>query len=153
MELNPTVVWLILGLALVFSEFVVPGVILIFFGVGAWVVALTTYLGLTASMGSQLLSWSVVSIFLLVLLRRRVSGSLDGHVSNVQDPKVKLDQFAGKPVVVLEDVVPGQAGGLVEFNGSTWKAKSDSHLLAGEVAVIKDVDGITLNVQKEKRDG
>lgn len=153
MELNPTVVWLVLGLALVFSEFVVPGVILVFFGVGAWVVALTTYLDITASRESQLLSWGVVSILLLVLLRRRVSGNLDGHVSHVQDPNVKLDQFAGKQVVVLEDVIPNQSGGLVELNGSSWKARSDDHLVRGEVAVIADISGITLNVRKEKQDG
>ncbi|MBW1855703.1 MAG: hypothetical protein JRJ00_13650 [Deltaproteobacteria bacterium] len=41
---NPTTVWFVLGLILALSEFAVPGVILIFFGVGAWIVAATTYL-------------------------------------------------------------------------------------------------------------
>ena len=150
MTLNPTVIWLVVGLVLVFAEFAAPGVILIFFGVGAWVVAITTYFGLTVSLESQLLSFAAASILLLVTLRRRISGSLHGHVSNVQDPDKNLDEFSGKTVVVLKDVVPGRTDGLVEFKGSPWKAVSDETIGREEVAVISDIEGITLKIRREK---
>jgi len=38
-------IWFIAGLVLILLEFVVPGVILVFFGAGAWVVALGMWLG------------------------------------------------------------------------------------------------------------
>jgi membrane protein implicated in regulation of membrane protease activity len=147
---NPTVIWLIIGLLLVFAEFAAPGVILIFFGAGAWVVAITTYFGFTPSLESQLLSFAAASILLLVTLRRRISGSLHGHVSNVQDPGKNLDEFSGKTVVVLKDVGPGRADGLVEFKGSSWKAVSDEHIAREKVAVISDIEGITLKIRREE---
>jgi hypothetical protein len=57
---NPTLLWFLLGLALILLEFVVPGVILVFFGIGAWAAAVTTYFGLTASFQSQLLVFAVI---------------------------------------------------------------------------------------------
>jgi len=34
---NPTLIWFFIGLVLLIAEFSVPGVILVFFGIGAWV--------------------------------------------------------------------------------------------------------------------
>ncbi|MAE69408.1 MAG: hypothetical protein CME06_02940 [Gemmatimonadetes bacterium] len=51
--------WFVVGLALALAEMAAPGVILIFFGLGAWVVALTTWIGLTPGLQSQLLLFAV----------------------------------------------------------------------------------------------
>jgi membrane-bound serine protease (ClpP class) len=150
MILNPTLIWFLLGLVLIFLEFAVPGVILIFFGLGAWLVALTTYLGLTVSLESQLLLFAITSIVLLLVLRKWIKGKFYGHVSDVQDLTKNIDEFTGKSVVVLKDVIPGKMDGMVEFKGATWKAVSDEHIKNGEVAVITSIDGITLNIQKRK---
>ncbi|UCE54635.1 MAG: hypothetical protein JSV31_04115 [Desulfobacterales bacterium] len=150
MILNPTLIWFLLGLVLIFLEFIVPGVILIFFGMGAWFVAVTTYFGLTASLESQLLAFAITSIVLLVLLRKWIKGKFYGHVSDVQDLTQNLDEFTGKSVVVLKDVIPGKMEGMVEFKGTTWRAVSDEHIKNGEVAIITDVDGITLKIRGKK---
>ena len=71
-------------------------------------------------------------------------------MSNVQDPGKNLDEFSGKTVVVLKDVVPGRADGSVEFKGSSWKAVSDEYIGREEVAVISDIEGITLEIRREK---
>ena len=147
---NPILIWFLLGLVLIFLEFVVPGVILIFFGIGAWLVAVTTYFGLTTSSESQLLLFALTSIVLLVLLRKWIKGKFYGHVSNVQDLTKNLNEFTGKSVVVLEDVLPGKMEGAVEFKGATWRAVSDEHIKLGETAIIIDVDGITLKIRKKK---
>ena len=47
MDFNPVLIWFLIGLALVLSEFMLPGIILVFFGLGAWAVCLTTWMGLT----------------------------------------------------------------------------------------------------------
>jgi membrane protein implicated in regulation of membrane protease activity len=147
---NPTLLWFLLGLALIFLEFVVPGVILVFFGIGAWAAAVTTYLGLTASFQSQLLVFAVISILLLVVLRKWIKGKFYGHVGDVQDQTQNLDEFSGQRVVVLEDVIPNKMEGAVEFKGARWRAVSDEHIKNGEMAIITGVDGIILKVRKKK---
>jgi len=147
--LNPTLIWFLLGLILAFMEFVVPGVILIFFGVGAWIVAVTTYFGLTASLESQLIVFAITSIALLVMMRKWIKGKFYGHVSDVQDLTRNLDEFTGKSVVVLKDVIPGKVEGVVEFKGTTWTAVSEERIKKGEMGIINDIDGITLKIRKK----
>ncbi len=147
---NPTLIWFLLGLALIFLEFVVPGVILVFFGIGAWAAAVTTYFGLTASFQSQLLLFAVASILLLVGLRKWIKGKFYGHVGAVQDLTKNMDEFSGQRVVVLEDVIPDKMEGAVEFKGARWRAVSDEHIKNGEMAVITGFDGIILKVRKKE---
>ena len=147
---NPTLLWFLLGLALILLEFVVPGVILVFFGIGAWAAAVTTYFGLTASFQSQLLVFAVASVLLLVVLRKWIKGKFYGHVADVQDQTQNLDEFSGHSVAVLQDVIPNKMEGVVEFKGARWRADSDEHIKKGEIAIITGVDGIILNVRKKE---
>jgi membrane protein implicated in regulation of membrane protease activity len=146
---NPTTVWFVLGLIMALLEFAVPGVILIFFGVGAWIVAASTYFGLTGSFESQMLLFSISSILLFIVLRKWIKGKFCGHVSDVQDLTQNLDEFTGKSVVVIKDVIPGKPGGTVEFKGSTWNAVSDEYIKNGEFAIITEIDGITLKIKRK----
>ena len=147
---NPTLLWFLLGLALIFLEFVVPGVILVFFGIGAWAAALTTYIGLSASFQSQLLVFAVTSILLLVVLRKWIKGKFYGHVGDVQDQTKNLDEFTGQRVVVLQEVIPDKMEGAVEFKGARWRAISDEPIEKGEMAVITGFDGIILQIRKKE---
>lgn len=149
---NPTLLWFLLGLALIFLEFIVPGVILVFFGIGAWAAAATTYFGLTTSFKFQLMVFALVSIGLLVVLRKWIKGKFYGHVADVQDLSKNIDEFTGQRVVVLQDIIPGKMDGAVEFKGARWRAISEDHIKSRELAVIIGVDGIILSVRK-KREG
>jgi len=148
MSLDPALIWFLVGVGLALLEFAAPGVILIFFGVGAWFAALATWLGITPGLPSQLLVFAVASAVLLGTLRRWIKGQFSGHVTGVQDPSTNLDEFTGKPVEVLEDIVPGPAGGTVEFKGATWTAHSSEAIAKGEAALIERVDGISLIIRK-----
>jgi len=148
MEFNPTTVWFLLGLILALLEFAIPGVILVFFGIGAWVVAASTYLGLTGSIESQVLLFSIASIVLLFSLRRWIKGKFYGHVSDVQDLTQNLNEFIGKKVLVIKDVIPEKPGGKVEFKGSTWNAVSDEYIKNGDWVTIIETDGITLKIKR-----
>ena len=147
---NPTLLWFLAGLALIFLEFAVPGVILVFFGVGAWVAAVTTHFGLTTSFQFQLLVFAGTSILLLVVLRKWIKGKFYGHVGDVQDQTKNIDEFTGQSVVVLQDAIPNKMDGAVEFKGARWRAVSDEHIKKGEMAIITGVDGIILNVRKKE---
>lgn len=151
MMVTPELVWFICGAVLVLLEFVVPGVILVFFGVGAWAAALTTYLGLTEGSASQLLVFAVASVILLFGLRRYIRTRFSGFVSERQEPDRNLDEFTGKSVLVLEDIEPGKPG-KAEFKGAPWRAESKDSFSQGENAIIEKLDGLTLIIKKQRED-
>ena len=148
MHATPEMIWFVVGLALVLLEFAVPGVIIVFFGLGACLVSLTTYLGATESIDSQLILFSVSSVALLFSLRRWIRGKFTGYVSDVQDPARNYDDFLGKDVTAAEDLSPGKVG-VVEFRGTRWRAVADAPLLQGEEGRIERLDGITLIIRKK----
>ena len=148
MTLDPALIWFLVGVGLALVEFMVPGVILIFFAAGAWLAALTTWVGLTPSVESQLLVFAISSVVLLVALRRWISGKFTGHVTGVQSSSTNLDEFTGKRVEVLVDVLPGETSGRVEFKGAGWGARSDESIRKGEAAFIQRVDGLVLVIAK-----
>ncbi len=149
---DPALLWFVVGLALALAEMAAPGVILIFFGLGAWIVALTTWAGLTPGLQSQLLVFALASTACLVGLRRWIKNHFYGHVSDVQDPDVNLDEFTGRPVEVVEDLEPGRSDGRVEFKGASWRARSSQPIARGARAVIEEVDGLVLVVRKAEEE-
>ena len=149
MEFNPVLIWFLAGLALIIFEFALPGIILVFFGIGAWITSLTTWVGLTPGWSSQLLTFSVSSVLMLVFLRRWFRAKFFGHLSAGQDPRDNLDEFRGQLVTVTKDIDPA-GGGKVEYKGADWSARCSTPLPAGSRAVIESVDGITLVVAPEK---
>ena len=142
------IIWFVAGLVMILLEFVQPGLVIVFFGAGAWIVSLLAYLNILESLTSQVLVFGVVSLGLLLGLRRWVKDKFHGHVGDRQNLSENLDEFTGKPVIVLQDVIPGQAGGQVEFKGTTWQAVSEQEIPKGETASIVAMDGITLKIKK-----
>ena len=124
------------------------GVVLVFFGLGAWVVALTTFIGLTQGSASQLLVFAGVSVLLLFVLRRYVRSRFSGFISENQAPDKNLDEFTGKSVLVLEEIGPAKPG-KVEFKGAPWRAESEDSFNQGESGFIEKIDGLTLRIKKQ----
>lgn len=143
MDIDPAVVWFVVGVALALLEFVVPGVLLIFFAVGAWVTAGTTYLGWTGEVWMQLLVFCGASVVPLVTLRDWLKGRLSGGGPDLAEG---LDEFAGKHVTLLKDVPAGRSEGAVELKGAVWTVEADRAFRAGQVAVVTGVDGIALRI-------
>ncbi len=146
------ILWFIAGLILILVEFAMPGLIIIFFGAGAWVVSAAVYLEWTPTLQSQLLLFCIASILLLFALRRWLKDKFHGHVSRNQDLSVNLDEFTGKEVLVLRDVMPGQTGGQAELKGATWNAVSDEPIKAGEIATVSKLDGLTLKIRRKEEE-
>ncbi len=144
--MSPVVLWFVAGVILILSEFVVPGVILVFFGAGAWLAALGAWLGLTPNLSSQLIVFAVSSVLLLVFLRRRFRDGFLGKVSEEGLTGDNIDDEVGGVVVVLEAMTPG-AKGRVEYKGATWQALCEAPLAKGDRAIITAHEGITLIVK------
>lgn len=146
MNWDPVLIWFLAGLAMILSEFMLPGFVLVFFGIGAWITAISTWLGLTPGWTSQLLTFAITSVVLLIPLRRWCRARFFGYVGADQDPAVNLDDLAGHEVLVMEDLQPGEIG-KVEYKGATWQARTETALSAGSQAIIIRADGIILTVR------
>lgn len=145
----PEIIWFVIGLILIMLEFTIPGIILVFFGIGAWIVTVLVYADILQSVTSQLFVFGAASLILLLVLRRWVKDKFYGHITGSQDLLQNLDEFAGMKVHVLSDVVPGRTEGIVEFKGTNWSAVSDEEIKSGETAVIVKNDGLTLVIKRE----
>lgn len=141
---NPGLLWFIAGLALLLTELFAPSLILIFFGLGAWVVT-ALYLLFNIGFPTQLIVFAVSSIVLLVFLRKKLKPVFLGYVSSKQNSGQNMDDFFEKEAVVVARIEPGKPG-KVEFNGVAWDAVSDSSLDVDTRVKIIDRSGLKLKV-------
>ena len=140
---NPAIIWFVIGLILLLAELALPGLIVIFFGLGAWVTALA-YTVFDLSFNSQLLLFIFASLLNIILLRR----SLKRRWWKQQQPVNELaDEFIGRTCSVINTILPGPIGGKVYFKGTTWKAQAQVEILAGETVRIISKDSIVLFVE------
>ena len=147
--LRPELIWFLVGLVLLIMEFMLPGLIIFFFGVGAWIVAIVCLLSsyVQGSVNAQLLIFIVSSVLSLLILRKWIKGVFLGHSGAKQDLREDLKEFIGERATVIEDITP-KAGGKVEFHGTNWEARADGDIAAGAVVEIIGKDNITLKVRE-----
>ena len=143
--LTPEIIWFLVGLALLILEFILPGLIIAFFGVGAWIVALVC-LVTDIGINTQLIIFIIASVLSLLCLRKWLKGIFLGHAVSKQNLKENLDEFVGQKAVVKEKIVP-KAGGKVEFHGTNWLAQADEEIAEGAMVQIISKDNITLKVK------
>ena len=143
--LRPELIWFLVGLVLLILEFALPGLIIFFFGVGAWIVALIC-LVTDIGINTQLIIFIICSVLSLLILRRWLKGVFLGHTGLKQDLKKNLEGFVGQRAVVREKIVP-KLGGKVEFHGTNWEAHADQEIAEGTVVEIVGKDNITLKVK------
>jgi inner membrane protein len=140
---TPSLLWFLTGVVLFILEMIVPGFILFFFGVGAWITALLSWL-LPIGINSQILIFTVSSVVALLALRRLVRNSFIGDSRNVNEEDSLAEK--GAHVEILQDIVP-PAEGKVKYSGTTWKAISDSPILKGSLAEIVEQQGLVIKVK------
>jgi len=106
--LKPELIWFLLGLALLITEFAMPGLIVFFFGVGACIVAIVCLLSsyVAGSINTQLIIFIGSSVASLLLLRRWLKGIFLGHTVSKQDLRQNLEEFVGQRAVVVDKIVP-----------------------------------------------
>jgi len=143
--MDSTWLWFFIGIAFIIAEFAVPGVVLVFFGLGAWMVSGLCKFGVIDSLAGQIIVWLVSSVCLIFVLRTYLkSWFYGGSKGGEDDPK---EEFIGHTVTVIE-AVPGGAGtGKVEIKGANWNARSEVAIEKGSIAEVLEMDGITLIVK------
>ena len=116
--------WFLIGLGIMVLELALPGFIVIFFGIGAWITAAAAALNLTTTLNGQLVVFLTTSIASVLVLRRWLQGTLMGRVTRQTVSETKLDDFVGHKAKVTVALSPETAGGRVEFRGTEWTAST-----------------------------
>ncbi len=140
---KPEIIWFILGLVLLLLELAMPGFVIFFFGIGAWVTALVC-LFTEPNINIQVVIFALSSVLTLLLFRRMIKNKF---LYNRDDKSEAVeDEFTGKEAIVIEDLGPGKPG-KVEFKGTSWDAESVSEIKAGQRVIIKEKKSIKLLVE------
>ena len=142
--MNHALIWFLLGAALMLLEMALPGFIVIFFGIGAWITALAVWL-LDIPLTWQLAVFTVSSVALLLVLRQYFIRTFTGNIADDA-----ADERIGKAGVVTKPIRPGQ-NGEIKALGSFWTAQADEELEEGANVVIREVNestGLVFKVSK-----
>jgi membrane protein implicated in regulation of membrane protease activity len=143
--LNAPVIWFLIGFAFLLLEFVVPGLILFFFAVGAWFVAILC-LFFDPSINIQLVVFLSVAILTILFFRKWATNLL---WSKKHSTELMEDEFLGKTAIAESYIGPGQ-NGKVNFKGTNWDAFSEDIIQNGENVIIIGNDSILLIVKSTK---
>ncbi|MEA3460781.1 MAG: NfeD family protein [Bacteroidota bacterium] len=142
---DPAVIWFLIGLGLLLLELVLPGLVILFFGVGAWVTALVCAVT-DINLNWQIFIFLVASLLGLVLLRKY----LKKRFFNRTDKEVadQLEEFIGRKGKAISDFKDGS--GKIEFKGTNWTARCDEPVAKGDWVEITSKDSLILKVKKTK---
>ena len=143
--LRPEIIWFLVGLALLILEFMLPGLIIAFFGVGAFIVGIVCLIT-DISLHVQLIIFIVASVLSLLCLRSWLKGIFTGHVKGRQDMTEDLKEFVGERAVVVEKISP-KSGGRVELHGTNWTAEADAEIAEGTAVEVIGKENLTLRVK------
>lgn len=141
-DISPILLWFLTGVLFLVLELLLPGLIVFFFGLGAWCAALVLYL-VPMSLSSQLLVFLASSLLFLIGLRSTLKKVFWGRTldKDAMDPSLPLTGTG----VVIEDILP-PASGKIKYSGSFWQACADQPLLKGTVVRILDKKNLIIKV-------
>lgn len=144
---KPEVIWFIIGLVLFLLELLLPGFVIFFFGVGAWITAL---LCLIAHPGTnlQIIVFAITSVLSLIALRKIIQKKF--FYSKVDRSSAVEDEFTGKEAVAAV-AFGSEKKGKVEFKGTTWDAESQSDIKKGQTVIIIEKESFKLIVKPKNK--
>jgi membrane protein implicated in regulation of membrane protease activity len=143
---KPELIWFIIGLIFLVLELILPGFVVFFFGLGAWVTSLVC---LIANPGTnlQMVIFAVTSVITLIVFRRMLKKKLFN--TNDTNSESIDDEFTGGKAMALTSFSKGTKG-KVEYKGTTWTATSDTDVSAGDTVIIISRESINLFVKPIK---
>ena len=140
-----SVVWLVAMVVLLIVEAMVPGLISIWFAIGALAALISALFH--APLWLQLVWFFAISILTLVLTRPFVKKYVNSRVT-----PTNADVVIGKDAVVTEKIDNLHAQGAVMLDGKVWTARMDQEseiAEAGETVRVLRIEGVKLIVDKK----
>lgn len=142
-------IWLIGGFGLILLEFILPGFVIFFFGAGALLTGILTWLipGLSSSVLLQALLWLGTSSLTLGIFRKRLAPIFKGKSIEAGQEDDNNDD-AGTTAEVNKAISPNKPG-RIRLHGTTWEARSfDESFAAGDKVEILKKEGMVYYVTK-----
>ena len=128
-------------------EFLVPGLVMVFVGLGSLTVVFGMHFGYIDGILQQFITFFISSIIYLLTLRFLVLRFVPSvtRKENIDED----EEVIGLIVELVADINSGEFG-RVEHSGSSWQARAegDQTILKGEQVKIIGRDNITWIVQK-----
>ena len=141
--MNMAAVWLVAMVALLLLEAVVPGLVSIWFALGAFAALLSAMLN--APLWLQLFWFVLVSVAALWFTRPLVKKFVNGRVQ-----ATNADVVIGKDALVIEEIDNIRGTGAVSVAGKEWTARSedaDVKISSGEIVNVLRIEGVKLIVE------
>ena len=139
--------WLGSGIFLMAIEFLVPGLVMVFVGLGSLTVVFGMHFGYMDGILQQFTTFFISSIIYLLTLRFLVLRFVPSvtRKENIDED----EEVMGSIVEIVADITSGEFG-RVEHSESSWQARAegDQTILKGEQVKIIGRDNITWIVQK-----
>ena len=139
---DPAVIWFLVGLGLLLLELALPGLVILFFGAGAWVTAIVCAIT-DINLNWQIFIFLVASLLGLVLLRKYLKKRFFGRTD--KETEDQLEEFIGKKALAIDDFKDG--GGKVEFKGTRWSVRCDEPVKKGEWVTIQSKESLIFTVK------
>jgi inner membrane protein len=144
--LTPEFIWCMLGIIMLLAEFVMPGFVIFFFGIGALLVALLCFFFSSLSINAQLIIFLISSILLLFGLRRFFKAIFRGFFGSKEKMPINKNYYLGETAIVTKEITPYEKG-RIEFHGSMWSAESSEAITEGTPVVIIKQNNLTFKVR------
>ena len=138
-----TSVWLVAMIILLIIEGIVPGLVSIWFAIGAFAAMISAILG--APLWLQVLWFFAVSILTLCLTRPFAKKYVNSRAT-----PTNADMLIGKECVVTEAIDNVLGTGAVTVGGKVWTARTeepDGKAETGKVMTVVRIEGVKLIVK------
>jgi inner membrane protein len=145
---KPEIVWFLIGLLLIIAEFTMPGLIIIYFGLGAIFTAVCCLM-FNISINFQIVLFVAFSVVSLLLTRHFMKKVFTGNKFTETEGFDVQSEYVGHSGVAITDIAAGGEG-KIEFHGSDWRATSDEAIDKGCRIVIVGHKNLTLKVKADK---
>ena len=138
-----TAVWVVLMVGFLVVEGIAPGLVSIWFALGALAALIASLLG--AQVWLQAVWFVVISVVALVATR-----PLAKKYVNSRTQATNADMLIGQECIVTETIDKLHGTGAVSVAGKVWTARTDEPetiIEKGSVAVIERIEGVKLIVK------
>ena len=138
-----TAVWVVLMIGFLVVEGIAPGLVSIWFALGALAALISALLG--AQVWLQAVWFIVISVLALVITR-----PLAKKYVNSRTQATNADMLIGQECIVTETIDKLHGTGAVSVAGKVWTARTDDPeriIEKGSVAVVERIEGVKLIVK------
>ena len=140
--------WFLIALILFIFEILTPGFVVMWFGIGAFAVAILDLIGIHDII-IQGIVFAIVSLILVIYTRKIFVNFMNSKNQNI-NLKSQVESLVGKTGLVTLDINNSESKGRVFIEGQDWSARSENNELInqGEKVVILRLESAKLIVKK-----